>query len=91
MRVLYQSRPGHPLLIATLVVVGLTLLLPYSPLAPLFGFVPLPPVFLAALGPIILLYVVAAEAAKSVFYQREERCSETDRAADSTRPIVVSH
>ena len=90
-RPFYQSRPGHPLLIATLLVVGLTLLLPYSPLAPLFGFVPLPPVFLAALGPIILLYVVAAEAAKSVFYQREERCRETGRAADWTKPIVVSH
>jgi len=54
-------------------VVGLTLLLPYSPLAPLLGFVPLPPVFVAALGPIVLLYVVAAETAKSVFYRREER------------------
>ena len=72
-RPFYRSRPGRPLLIATLVVVGLTLLLPYSPLAPLLGFVPLPPVFLVALGPIILLYVVAAEAAKSVFYRGEER------------------
>ena len=49
-RPFYRSRPGRPLLIATLVVVGLTLLLPYSPLAPLLGFVPLPPVFLVALG-----------------------------------------
>ena len=90
-RPFYRSRPGRPLLIATLVVVGLTLLLPYSPLAPLLGLVPLPPVFLVALGPIVLLYVVAAEAAKSVFYRREERRRETDPAVISTRPIGVSH
>jgi Mg2+-importing ATPase len=83
-RPFYRSRPGRPLLSATLVVVGLTLLLPYSPLAPLLGFVPLPPVFLVALGPIVLLYVAAAEAAKSVFYRREERRRETDPAVIST-------
>jgi Mg2+-importing ATPase len=69
----FQSRPSRSLLIATLLVVGLTLLLPYSPLARLLGFVSLPPVFLVALGPIVLLYVVAAEAAKTVFYRREAR------------------
>jgi len=69
----FQSRPSRSLLIATLLVVGLTLLLPYSALARLLGFVSLPPVFLVALGPIVLLYVVAAEAAKTVFYRREAR------------------
>ncbi len=83
----YRSRPGQALLSATLVVVGLTLLLPYSPLAPLLGLVPLPPVFLVALGPIVLLYVVAAEAGKSVFYPREERRRETDPTVISARPI----
>jgi Mg2+-importing ATPase len=86
-RPFYRSRPGRPLLIATLVVVGLTLLLPYSPLAPLLAFVPLPPVFLLALGPIVFLYVVAAEAAKSVFYYREERRKEAGPAVFSTRRL----
>ncbi len=72
-RPFHRSRPGRALLIATLVVVGLTLLLPFSPLAALLGFVPLPFVFLVSLGPIVLLFVVTAEAAKSVFYRREER------------------
>ncbi len=71
-RTFYRSRPSRPLLIATLAVAGLTLLLPYSPLAPLLGFVPLPPIFLVALGPIVLLYLGTAEAAKSVFHRREE-------------------
>ena len=87
----FQSRPSRSLLIATLLVVGLTLLLPYSPLARLLGFVPLPPVFLVALGPIVLLYVVAAEAAKTVFYRREERPRETNRAVILPRPIGLSH
>lgn len=82
-RPFYRSRPGQPLLIATLVVVALTLLLPYSPLAPLLGFVPLPPVFLAALAPIVLLFVVAAEAAKSVFYRREQRTRSMDHTPSS--------
>ena len=90
-RPFYRSRPGRALLIATLAVVGVTLLLPYSPLAPLLGFVPLPPVFLVALGPIVLLYVVTAEAAKSVFYRGEERRREADSAVISTRTIGVPH
>ena len=44
-----RSRPSRGLLVATLAVVGLTLLLPYTPLNGPLGFVPLPPLFLAAL------------------------------------------
>jgi Mg2+-importing ATPase len=90
-RPFYRSRPSRPLLIATTAVVGLTLLLPYSPLAALLGFVPLPPLFLVAVVPIVLLYVVAAEAAKSIFYRSEERRRETTSTIISTRPIGESH
>ncbi len=48
----------------------LTLLLPYSPLAVIFGFVPLPVRFLALLALILLAYVLAAEAAKGWFYRQ---------------------
>jgi Mg2+-importing ATPase len=64
-----QSRPSRGLLLATLAVIGLTLLLPYTPLAGPLGFVPLPPLFLAALLCIVAGYVVAAEVAKKVFYR----------------------
>lgn len=74
---------------STLLVVGLTLLLPYSPLARPLGFVPLPASFLAVMGLVVLLYVVAAETAKSVFYRGEERRGETDPAVISTRPTGV--
>jgi Mg2+-importing ATPase len=69
----FRSRPGRALLVATLMVVGLTASLPYTPLARPLGFVPLPPAFLLALGAIVLLYMVAAEAAKRLFYRREDR------------------
>jgi Mg2+-importing ATPase len=84
-RPFYRSRPARPLLIATLVVVGLTLLLPYTPLARLLGFVPLPAVFLVAMVPIVLLYVVAAEAAKALFYRKEDRRRESGAADISSR------
>ena len=66
----FRSRPGKNLLALTAAVVGLALLLPYSPVAALFGFEPLPILFLLFLIVIVLLYVVATEWAKSMFYKR---------------------
>jgi len=67
----YRSRPGTYLLIATLATVGATLLLPYTPLASVFGFAPVSPLFLLVLALILIFYIVAAELAKVFFYQRE--------------------
>lgn len=69
----YLSRPSAPLLLATFAIVALTLLLPYTPLARLFGFVPLPAVFLPVLGGIMVFYIVAAETAKTIFYRNVAR------------------
>jgi Mg2+-importing ATPase len=91
---LIERRPtdgtGQPLLTATPLVVGLTLLLAYSPLAPFLGFVPLPASFLVVMGFVVLLYVLAAEAAKSLFYRIEGRRRETGPADISARPIGIS-
>lgn len=65
----YLSRPGTPLLLTTFAIVVLTLLLPYTPLARVFGFVPLPALFLVVLGGIMVLYMAAAETAKTIFYR----------------------
>ncbi|NOT96085.1 MAG: hypothetical protein HOP00_07235 [Nitrospira sp.] len=64
-----RSKPSPGLLMATLAVVGLTLLLPYTPLRVPLGFVPLPASFLAALLCIVIAYVGAAEFAKKIFYR----------------------
>jgi Mg2+-importing ATPase len=69
-KTMLTSRPSRLLLWATLAVVGVTVWLPFGPLAELFGFVPLPWAFLPALVGIVVLYVVSAELAKRWFYRR---------------------
>ena len=67
---LLRSRPSRLLQIATVIVVIATILLPATGLGTLFGFVPLPPVFLPILGLIVLGYVSTAELVKGWFYRQ---------------------
>lgn len=66
----YRSRPGRQLFLATLAVIGLVHLVPFSPLAAVLGFKPLSAGFLVAMWIIVGLYVVGAEYAKKEFYKR---------------------
>ena len=66
----FKSRPGKYLLMATLSIVVVTLILPFTPLAEIFGFSPLPISFLLLIGIIILFYIITAEIVKKVFYKR---------------------
>ncbi|MCX6233961.1 MAG: magnesium-translocating P-type ATPase [Bacteroidetes bacterium] len=66
----FRSRPGKYLLIATLSIVAITLILPFTPLAGIFGFTPLPIPFLLLIGLIILFYIITAEMVKKVFYKK---------------------
>jgi Mg2+-importing ATPase len=65
----FRSRPGKLLVLATLLVIGAVIALPYTPIAPVFKFEPLPPVFLLTLAVIVGLYVAMAEIAKRIFYR----------------------
>lgn len=65
-----RSLPSRPLALATLAVVAITLALPWTPAAPLLGFVPLPPGLSAALVGVVILYLLSAEALKRFFYGR---------------------
>ncbi len=70
--VFFRSRPGKLLLVSTLIIVGITFLLPYVPFNFLFGFIPLPaPLMLTMLG-LVVLYVLVTEIAKKYFYSRME-------------------
>ena len=66
----FKSRPGKFLQISTFSIVFLTLILPYTPLAGIFGFTPLPIPFLLFIGLIILAYIFTAEIVKKAFYKR---------------------
>jgi Mg2+-importing ATPase len=65
-----KSMPGYYLLLATGLTGALTLMIPFSPLGEVFGLAPLPAGFMLILGLIVMLYVIAAEWAKKVFYER---------------------
>ncbi len=64
----FRSRPGNHLMSATFLVVVATLALPFTPVARLFDFRPLPVAFVVPLGGIVALYVIATEITKKVFY-----------------------
>jgi Mg2+-importing ATPase len=72
-RPFFMSRPSRPLTVATCVVVGATILLPYTPLAAVFGFTPLGLWYLGALGAVVALYIATAELTKRVFYRTGSR------------------
>ncbi|HLO15831.1 MAG TPA: magnesium-translocating P-type ATPase [Anaerolineales bacterium] len=69
-RPFYQSKPGHWLWISTLIVVLFTFAVPYLSLNDLLGFVPLSVGTMSLLLLITLLYVIATEIAKRIFYAR---------------------
>lgn len=68
-RPFFKSQPGKYLLIATLLSVGVTLAFPFTPVAGLFGFQPLPVSILFVLGVIVGLYILVAEVTKGIFYK----------------------
>ncbi|MBP7599777.1 MAG: magnesium-translocating P-type ATPase, partial [Thermoflexales bacterium] len=63
-RVFFRSRPGTLLWVSTVIVIAITIVLPYLPFAGIFGFIPLPaPLMLTVLG-LTGLYVLVTEIAK---------------------------
>ena len=65
----FKSRPGKILLAANIFIMSLTIYLPYSPLAKLFNFTPLPWLFILAMFVMVALYAITAEMAKRIFYK----------------------
>jgi Mg2+-importing ATPase len=66
----FKSRIAKPLVFSTIFIALITLVLPYSPLNKLLGFVHISLPLLAALLGITLLYVLVTEAVKRLFYRR---------------------
>jgi Mg2+-importing ATPase len=66
----WRSRPSRALGwgVGACVSVGATL--PFTPVAPWLGLVPLPPLFFAFLAAMVLGYLAMVEAVKRVFYRR---------------------
>jgi Mg2+-importing ATPase len=59
-----ESRPSTPLLVTTLLVVAFGIALPFTPLAPLLGFVRPPPLYFIILAGIVVTYLALVWAVK---------------------------
>jgi Mg2+-importing ATPase len=66
----YKSIPSKLLLVSSLGIVGLTLIIPFTPLSGPFGFVKIPFVFFAVLGGLVGVYLMLVEFVKRWFYSR---------------------
>jgi P-type Mg2+ transporter len=67
-----QSMASLPLIFSTFSVVAIGWLIPYTPIGEFFGFVPLPPYMLGAIGLIVIVYLGLVEIGKRMFYRENE-------------------
>jgi Mg2+-importing ATPase len=65
--------PGRGLTVGVTSCLGVGVLLPFTPLAPWLGFVPLPPLFFAFLGVMTVAYLAVVEVGKRRFYRHAAR------------------
>ena len=77
---LFRNRPSRLMLALTAITCALAILLPYTPLARLMNFVPIPLPVLAAMIGISLAFLAAAEAAKRKFFARMDAPAAAGRA-----------
>jgi Mg2+-importing ATPase len=66
----YKSRPSKPLFLTSVIIVGVAVVLPFTPLGALFGFVAPPLKFFGFLAAFVLAYLILVEALKRNFYKR---------------------
>jgi Mg2+-importing ATPase len=76
----FRSYPSLPLTLAALGIVAVGTLLPATPLAHSLGFQPLPIGFFAALGGMVVCYLVLIEIGKRIFYRAALTASPTRRS-----------
>jgi Mg2+-importing ATPase len=65
----FRSKPNKWLTINIAAILTLALLLPFTPVGKIFGFVPLPPSFLLILFGFIVIYLILVEMMKVWFYK----------------------
>ena len=91
----YTSLPSRPLLIAMILVLVVTLMLPYSPMSGILGLTPLPITSLLLLFSITVVYAIASEVAKQFFHTRAfgNEPAGRSRLCDLAQPLrsIESH
>lgn len=66
----FLSRPGKWLILASISMVGIGAILPFTPIASHLGFVPLPPLYFIILILLVSTYLLLVEFVKSIFLKR---------------------
>ncbi len=66
----FQSRPALPMLLITLTIMAIALYLPFSPIAPMLGFVPLPAKYFIWLTVILSSYCLLTQGVKTWFVKK---------------------
>ncbi len=69
----FRSRPSWPLAITTVLIVVVGIVLPFSPLAEVFDFTPLPAMFFLFLGVTVITYLLLVELVKRRLMGRHQR------------------
>ena len=67
--VFYKSRPSKYLIISIFAVIGIIIVIPYTIIGDLFGFVSPPLIYLPIIGLIVLTYIFMTEIVKKIFYK----------------------
>ena len=69
-RPFFKSSPGKYLLLTTIVIVCVTLILPFTPLGKIFGFAQPSLLVLGLMSIIVIFYIIMGEVVKGIFYKR---------------------
>jgi Mg2+-importing ATPase len=64
----FTSRPSVAMTVGTLASVAAAIVIPFTPLSRVFGFIALPPAFLAILAVMVVVYLALVEVGKMLFY-----------------------
>lgn len=67
-----RSRPHRLLILTSLLVVGVAVALPFTPLGPHFGFTPPPALFYGVLGLMVMSYLLLVEFIKRQFFRHTQ-------------------
>ena len=69
--VFYKSRPSKYLIISILAIIGIIIVIPYTSIGNLFGFVSPSLIYLPIIGIIVFTYICMTEVVKKVFYKKQ--------------------
>jgi Mg2+-importing ATPase len=65
----FRSHPNRAIWVAAAIILGIAVIVPFSPLAEYFGFVALPWPYFLALGFLVIMYLALAQMVKTHFYR----------------------